>query len=66
MQYYYSKINNIKIKTKILNPGDIVFTPSLEIHTTEFLQNSKILVVSMHKRSKKFYESDTIKYELIK
>ena len=66
MKYYYSKINNIKIKTKILNPGDIVFTPSLEIHTTEFLQNSKILVVSMHKRSKKFYESDTIKYELIK
>ena len=66
MKYYYSKINNIKIKSKILNPGDIVFTPSLEIHTTEFLQNSKILVVSMHKRSKKFYESDTIKYELIK
>ena len=54
-----------KLSTKF-NPGDIVFTPSLEIHTTEFLQNSKILVVSMHKRSKKFYESDTIKYELIK
>ena len=66
MKYYYSKINNIKIKTKILNPGDMVFTPPLEIHTTEFLRNSKILVVSMHKRSKKFYESDTIRYELIK
>ena len=66
MKYYYSKINNIKIRTKILNPGDIVFTPPLEIHTTKFLLNSKILVVSMYKRSKKFYESDTIRYELIK
>ena len=65
MKYYYSKINHIKIKTKILNPGDIVFTPALEIHTTEFLQNSKILVISMHKRSKRFYESDTVRYKLI-
>ena len=65
MKYYYSKINIINIKTKILNPGDIVFTPALEIHTTEFLQNSNFLAISMHKRSKRFYESDTIRYKLI-
>ena len=66
MRYYYSKVNNIKIKSKILNSGDIVFTPALEIHTTKFLTDSKILVISMHKRSKKFYEADTIRYQLIK
>ena len=54
-----------KLTTKF-NPGDIVFTPPLEIHTTKFILNSKILVISMYKRSKKFYESDTIRYELIK
>ncbi len=65
MEYYYSNIKNIKIKKKIVKEGEIVFTPALEIHATKFLENSILVVISMHKRSKKFYSKDTIKYNLI-
>ena len=65
MEYYYSKLKHIKINKKIVHEGEIVFTPALEIHATKFLENSIIIVISMHKRSKKFYSKDTIKYDLI-
>ena len=65
MKYYYTSLNRINIKTKILKEGDIVFTPPLEIHATLFLEKSKILVISKNKRSKNFYLKDTIQYKII-
>ena len=66
MDYYYKKLNkNSKIFKKTLVEGDIVYTPSLEIHATVFTEDTRIIVASKNPRSKKFYEKDTKPYILV-
>ena len=66
MIYYYKNLNSkSKINKKTLKTGDIVYTPPLEIHATIFSEDTTIIVASKYPRSKKFYEKDTKKYNLI-
>jgi len=65
MIYYYKKLNKgKKIYKKKIKEGQFIFTPSLEIHTTVFSKKTQIIVISKYKRSKKFYEKDTVRYNL--
>ena len=66
MIYYYKKLNkNSRIFKKTLVKGDIVYTPSLEVHATVFSEDTTIVVASKNPRSKKFYEKDTKSFMLI-
>ncbi len=65
MDYYFRGLGGKKITKKIVKEGGLIFTPPLEIHTTVFTKKSTILVMSKYKRSKKFYENDTIRFKLI-
>jgi oxalate decarboxylase/phosphoglucose isomerase-like protein (cupin superfamily) len=65
MDYYFRGLRGKKITKKIVKEGGLIFTPPLEIHTTVFTKKSTILVMSKYKRSKKFYENDTIRFKLI-
>ena len=46
-------------------PGQIIFTPNLEIHATYFPVNTKLVVSSGFARDKETYEEDTVRIEFI-
>ena len=65
LEYFY--FSNIIKKVRFINvlPGQIIFTPNLEIHATYFPDKSKLLVVSGFLRDSKTYESDTVRLDFI-
>ena len=46
-------------------PGQIIFTPNLEIHATYFPNKSKMVVVSGFLRDSITYENDTVRVDFI-
>ena len=62
--FYYSNIFK-KVKYINVSPGQIIFTPNLEIHATHFPDKSKLIVVSGFLRDSKTYESDTVRLDFI-
>lgn len=67
MAYYEKPVKDKKPKTKkvIVNAGDMVYTPSMAIHGTKFLENSVILALSIKSRHQKAYEKDTVRVKFI-
>ena len=65
LEYFY--FSNTLKKVKFINvlPGQIIFTPNLEVHATFFAEKSKLVVVSGFPRDTKSYESDTVRMEFI-
>src|SRR3989344_124098 len=61
LRYYYRKINdgNDKVKSVIVNQGEMVTTPPNEVHALEILQDNQFIVFSEGKRGGQDYESDT-------
>ena len=65
MIYYYKNLrSNKKVYKKKIKQGQIVFTPQYEVHATVFTKKTVLIVISKFKRSKKFYEKDTVRYNL--
>ena len=62
--FYYSNVSKKVIFINVL-PGQIIFTPNLEIHATYFPNNSKMVVVSGFLRDSVTYESDTVRLDFI-
>lgn len=62
--FYYSNVSKKVIFINVL-PGQIIFTPNLEIHATYFPNNSKMVVVSRFLRDSVTYESDTVRLDFI-
>ena len=65
LEYFY--FSNISKKVKFINvlPGQIIFTPNLEIHATYFPSKSKMVVVSGFLRDSISYEHDTVRLDFI-
>ena len=65
LEYFY--FSNTLNKVKFINvaPGQIIFTPNLEVHATFFPEKSKLVVVSGFLRDTKSYESDTVRVEFV-
>jgi hypothetical protein len=65
LEYFY--FSNISKKVKFFNvlPGQIIFTPNLEIHATHFPSKSKMVVVSGFLRDSIRYENDTVRLDFI-
>lgn len=65
LEYFY--FSNISKKVKFINvlPGQIIFTPNLEIHATHFPSKSKMVVVSGFLRDSNSYENDTVRLDFI-
>lgn len=62
MDYYSRKVGEGKLIEKtILNPGDMVFTPPLEEHTSYFPEDTYFLAISKNPRDQKAYESDVVR-----
>jgi dTDP-4-dehydrorhamnose 3,5-epimerase-like enzyme len=57
---------NSKIVSKILKPGDLIFTPPMVAHSDLFLEDSIILAFTTKNRNPKQYENDTIRINFFK
>lgn len=53
-------------KSVILNPGDMVFTPSRLAHAMVALEDSQFLAITRRSRKQKNYENDIVRYEVVK
>ncbi len=62
--FYYSNVSKKVIFINVL-PGQIIFTPNLEIHATYFPNKSKMVVVSGFLRDSITYENDTVRVDFI-
>lgn len=51
--------------TKVLYPGNMIFTPPMVIHAVRFLEDSQLLALSTELRDQEHYEDDTVRVELI-
>lgn len=67
IEYSYRKLKNIngKKKTVIVDSGYIIKTPSMTEHAMKFLEDSVFLAFSIRRRTRKDYESDVIRTQLI-
>lgn len=55
-----------KIKTVILEPGDVVLSKPGIIHAVKFLEDSVLFAFSTEKRQQDLYEKDTKRVTIIK
>ncbi len=66
MEYYEKPLRaNGKPKKVTVRQGDMVFTPSMMVHATKFLEDTVLLALSTKSRSQKAYEKDTVRIKLI-
>jgi oxalate decarboxylase/phosphoglucose isomerase-like protein (cupin superfamily) len=64
--YYCRPTTSAKRPKKVsLQKGDLIFTPPLEDHTTVFLEDTELLVMSRNPRDQDSYESDVVRIEMI-
>ena len=80
MEYTYKKLNpstslrvrtqspiqsGTKLKTIIVNAGEIVATSPMTMHAMKFLEDSVFLALTTEPRNSKQYEKDTVRVKLI-
>jgi len=66
MEYYEKPVRGrAKTKKVIVNAGDVIFTPSMAIHATKFLEDSVFIALSSKSRNQKAYEADTIRVKFL-
>lgn len=63
LRYYFRKATegNDKVKSVVVNEGEMVTTPPYEVHALEILEDNQFIVFSEGKRGGKDYESDTFR-----
>ena len=65
INYFYKKINSVKIYYSLIEKGENIFTPPMEIHGTHFPIKTTLVVCSKNKRNKTIYEKDTVRVNFI-
>ena len=63
LRYYYQMLNNDQspVKSIVINEGELVTTPPLEVHAIEILESNIFIVFSEGLRGGKDYEKDTFR-----
>lgn len=60
LEYWYKPLNsNIPAKWEILREGDLLTTPSFEVHALKIIEDNQFIVFAQGLRGGKDYESDT-------
>ena len=67
MRYTIKDLSNKRSRKQsvVLNPGDLVYTPSMTAHAMEFLKDSVFLALTTQKRDRGNYENDTVRIKLV-
>jgi len=61
MRYIEKAVNGIFQRDAIYETGESVFTPSMMIHTTEFLEDTVLICCATAKRSGSAYDDDLVR-----
>lgn len=61
LRYWYLSAPLDPVQSVIVQPGDLVMTPPLEVHALEILEDTQFLVFTNGPRGGKDYESDTFR-----
>ena len=65
-EYYFRKTNSgEKIKKKIVNEGELLFTGPMIDHAMLYTKETEILVMSKNPRDQKTYEEDTVRIDFM-
>ena len=65
-EYYWRKTNSEeKIKKKVVNKGDLLFTGPLVDHAMLYTEKTSILCLSKNPREQKTYEEDTVRIDFM-
>ena len=65
-EYYFRKTGSTgKIKKKIINEGQLLFTGNMIDHAMFYLVETEILVLSKNPRDQKTYEDDTVRIDFM-
>jgi hypothetical protein len=65
-EYYYRNTgSNKKIKKKIVNQGQLLFTGNMIDHAMFYMVETEILVLSKNPRDQKTYEQDTVRIDFM-
>jgi oxalate decarboxylase/phosphoglucose isomerase-like protein (cupin superfamily) len=65
-EYYYRPTNSGETPRRIVfSTGELVFTPPMEDHTTVFLEDSTMVVMSRNPRDQEAYESDVVRVTVV-
>lgn len=65
MEWFEKPLQGGGIESAVLEPGDMVFTPSMTIHAVRFLEDSVFLTFATETRNQADYEADTVRAQLI-
>lgn len=66
MRYTFFPIGSPKKKrTMMVRGGDLLFTPAREAHAMEFLEDSVFVALTAKGRSRKAYEADTVRLQVV-
>ena len=65
INYFYKRIDNPQINFQLVEEGQSIYTPPLEIHATHFPIPTKLVVCSKNPRDQETYEKDTVRVEFI-
>lgn len=64
LEYWYKPVDsNEPAKCEILREGDLVTTPTFEIHALKIIEDNEFLAFSEGLRGGKDYESDTVRVQ---
>jgi len=65
-EYYFRNTgSNEKIKKKIVNEGQLLFTGNMIDHAMFYMVETEILVLSKNPRDQKTYEQDTVRIDFM-
>jgi oxalate decarboxylase/phosphoglucose isomerase-like protein (cupin superfamily) len=65
-EYYYRPTGSgEKPRCIVFSTGELVFTPPMEDHTTVFLEDSTMVVMSRNPRDQEAYESDVVRVTVV-
>lgn len=65
IDYFFKDVETSEIKYICVKPGDNIYTPSKELHSTYFPVKTVMIVSSKNPRDQETYERDTVREALI-
>jgi len=66
MRYWYrNRKKGARKRSVIVKKGELIFTPTMQDHAMEFLQDSTFLAMTSRTRKQKSYEDDIVRVKLI-
>lgn len=58
------RVENAPVEKVVVNPGELIVSPSMIAHKVRFLEDSLIVCITSEPRDRAHYEDDTVRLEV--